>query len=366
MQHEFQHEEEKPEAFLPTTQQTAQYDIFAERSALPQVTPEMEEAFARVRRRKKVRTVNEARAVAALRPPEAVPLLIGALRHRRADVRQAAGEVLLGFGEPAYTALLTSLLSKNLREREMAAWCLGEWGNPHAATHLLHALKSVLNTGKQSTWIVVLLVVTCAYLLVFVIPVLLANGSMRDTSRLQKNIVQALGKLGNVQAVAQLAELAGKGDRRPYALPAMARTALAQLLPHTWGMQAHEAHFLGAEAIPKLARLLSQQDDTLTLSILKTLQAVGDARAIPSVAYLQRQSNLSAVLRPEVEKTLAILHLRASQIDASMTLLRGSSAPAIAPDQLLRPAEPTPLQTPPDQLLRAATPAEYDLGEEKS
>lgn len=102
------------------------------------------------------------------------------------------------------------------------------------------------------------------------------------------------------------------------------------------------------------------QDAELTLLLLKTLEQVGDAHAIPSVRKLTKLGSWGAYqdvrnaerINRAAEACLPYLEERIEPTQHSDTLLRPSDiAQVAAPDTLLRPAYSLS-DTPPEQLLR--------------
>ena len=90
-------------------------------------------------------------------------------------------------------------------------------------------------------------------------------------------------------------------------------------------------------------------DRALTLAILRALQQIGDASAIPAVERLARSK---FDVRSEAEECLEYLRNQADQKRQAQTLLRASdSAIATRPEHMLRPANPE-IDAAPEQLLR--------------
>ena len=95
----------------------------------------------------------------------------------------------------------------------------------------------------------------------------------------------------------------------------------------------------------------------LCVSILKALEQVGDAGAIPTVQWVAstrtRRIALLQVQQAAIE-CLPMLQANCGNVEATKTLLRASQAETAAPNTLLRPASGTGT-TDSQQLLRAAT-----------
>jgi len=71
----------------------------------------------------------------------AIPALCETLRDRKVDVRRAAAEVLVKFGQPAVDSLIYSLNDEDAGARQTAAWALGKIGDPWCAGPLCDALR---------------------------------------------------------------------------------------------------------------------------------------------------------------------------------------------------------------------------------
>ena len=92
------------------------------------------------------------------------------------------------------------------------------------------------------------------------------------------------------------------------------------------------------------------------LAILKALEQIGDAAAIPAVEHLANGYAYSAnqrALKAAAQECLPLLRANFGSVEANKTLLRASSAENAAPETLLRASEPAP-DTKPEELLRAA------------
>jgi HEAT repeat protein len=70
----------------------------------------------------------------------AIPALCDTLRDRKADVRRAAAEVLVKFGQPAVDSLIYSLNDEDPGARQTSAWALGMIGDPWCLGPLCDAL----------------------------------------------------------------------------------------------------------------------------------------------------------------------------------------------------------------------------------
>jgi len=70
----------------------------------------------------------------------AIPALCDTLRDRKTDVRRAAAEVLVKFGQPAVDSLIYSLNDEDPGARQTATWALGKIGDPWCLGPLCDAL----------------------------------------------------------------------------------------------------------------------------------------------------------------------------------------------------------------------------------
>ena len=169
-----------------------------------------------------------------------------------------------------------------------------------------------------------------------------------------------LARLGGVQAIpALLMALQVPGDKtRGQALYA----ALTSLLPQ---MKASDARLLTPAARRDLHISLTsayfggglfQRWDPFHIAILKALEQVGDAKAIPTV---ERLANMKArtperkALKQAAIECLPMLQANSGEVETSRTLLRASHAADARPDTLLRPASGSG-QTDSAELLRGA------------
>lgn len=121
-------------------------------------------------------------------------------------------------------------------------------------------------------------------------------------------------------------------------------------------LRADQAELLTKKQKQALLTLLQTPyaDFELMLSILKALEQVGDADAIPVVERLAEQS--VAKVRRAAEECLIYLHQRVEMNQQAQTLLRAAENQAIPPETLLRPALSLAEDTPPHELLRSLGP----------
>ena len=182
-------------------------------------------------------------------------------------------------------------------------------------------------------------------------PLVFLCSPINDSDRnyvVQMAAAETLAKLQLPESVGDLAK-AGRWENR---ISNLTRDALTMLLP-TFA----EDHYgkLGAGATPELCALLFHRDasDALKRLILEALAKVGDGRAVEPVEKLAQRFAETPELTEFAVSILPILTARREQENASSALLRGSSAPPVATEQLLRPASAPPV-TPPELLLRPA------------
>lgn len=146
----------------------------------------------------------------------------------------------------------------------------------------------------------------------------------------------------------------------------MALRTVRRLLPT---LRADHALLLTPRQRTLLVSLLRDplHDPERTLLILRALEQVGGAEAIPAVQNLTalqephvrgwRNSSADRIrIRAAAEACLPFLHANAKRETCRMILLRAAGpTPASAPDVLLRPAMPASTNVPTEQLLRAIT-----------
>jgi hypothetical protein len=171
---------------------------------------------------------------------------------------------------------------------------------------------------------------------------------------------EELTRVGGVEAVGPLLELLGT-PKRPRQLKPLF-VALIQLLPQ---MKASDAAMLTVGQRKLLYALLknglnvyARPDLLLTyrLAVLKALEQIGDADAIPLVMHLANGKARTArqkALKAAAIECLPLLQVNFSRVEATKTLLRASAPENASPKTLLRPVEYTP-DANPKQLLHAA------------
>ena len=171
--------------------------------------------------------------------------------------------------------------------------------------------------------------------------------------------VKELTGVGGVEAIGALLELLGAPKAPRQVAPLI--VALTQLLPQ---MRANDAGLLTKGQRRLLnsnlksgfnGRLDSVMTLNYRLAILKALEQVGDAAAIPVVSHLangKARTTDQKTLKAAALECLPLLQSNFGGVEANQTLLR-ASAPEQAPATLLRPATFTP-DAAPKELLRPA------------
>jgi hypothetical protein len=158
---------------------------------------------------------------------------------------------------------------------------------------------------------------------------------------------QVLAEQDDIRIVGALAE----ARSFPIAQEAVTQ-ALIRLLPR---MKASDAHLLNAEQKKALYTGLASTEEALILTILKSLEQIGDGSALPYVeklAYPSEKAKVSEEVQEAARACLPFLTERAAEEQNRSTLLRASDGITTQPGELLRPAAATE-ETDPKLLLRA-------------
>jgi hypothetical protein len=174
-------------------------------------------------------------------------------------------------------------------------------------------------------------------------------------SEAHKEKLAALSNLTDVHLVGPLCEVAVSTNRD---MRLLAQDALIRMLPR---LQASDAARFTAEQRASLYGLLYANDFGLVRIVLKSLEQIGDGKALPYVQNLASGRYLAARdlrVRVIAEGCLPFLEERARQQQISETLLRPVSDGSA--DTLLR-ATAEAADTPPRQLLRAAQSPHEDV-----
>jgi len=175
-----------------------------------------------------------------------------------------------------------------------------------------------------------------------------------------RKTTMALAQVDDIQMIGPLIDrlrtsnLVERGVRRPRRV---VRQALMRLLPR---LQASDATRLTPLQKARLAQYLGhlallQRDKEFQIVILRALEQVGDAQAVPIVEkIIQRKPHWSAQeqVHAAAVECLPFLLQRAQEENSRQTLLRSTSGGDERGGQLLRPAEAVK-EIDPHQLLRA-------------
>ncbi len=171
--------------------------------------------------------------------------------------------------------------------------------------------------------------------------------------RASKTIAAIISEQEDTRFVGLALEMLSRSDAPPQNRGYISAT-LCRLLPR---MRADQRDLLTREQQRLLLIPLKSpmKNRALTLAVLKGLEQIGDAWAIPAVRELTDYWNgPSWGVGNAALECLAFLELRAAQSLEAKTLLRASEpADARAPDVLVRPACGPLSDTPPEHLLRA-------------
>jgi hypothetical protein len=170
-------------------------------------------------------------------------------------------------------------------------------------------------------------------------------------SRRQKEAAQKLACHDDPSTVAWLVSFLAWSDRD---VQAASIRALTRLLPR---LRASDAYLLEGEWRQRLYETLNsdyvRREPDFVIAVLKALEQIGDAAALPYVHHLAQGSPRTAN-RKRVQAAawdcLPFLQTRIEQQHSRQTLLRAAS-PDVAPETLLRPAAAAPVADP-DELLR--------------
>ena len=165
-----------------------------------------------------------------------------------------------------------------------------------------------------------------------------------------KRFVKELAGIQDARAIGLLAEALTLNDDD---LKRVVREAMMQSLPL---LQASDSALISPEQRGYLYKALYTMNADFVLALLKALEQVGDAKAIPYVEKLaagEYTAKISKKVREEAKVCLEFLRQRAPHQEANETLLRAARSQAATPETLLRPAVSNS-ETLSEQLLRAA------------
>ncbi len=157
----------------------------------------------------------------------------------------------------------------------------------------------------------------------------------------------------DLRAIGPLAEIYWLRD-----IPDSVSGALTRLLRVQTQMQVSAAFTeRQRRCLHRILALKKRDEIDLQLAILDFVETFGDVRALPAVRAIVEDQTRSPRLQTTALRCQAMLHAQQAATAKSQTLLRGATAPAPAPEQLLHPAGIVS-EPPPEQLLRAVTNAD--------
>ena len=268
--------------------------------------------------------------------PEPVDAEISALVKRLNSLNSkkvnAAVSQLIDYGDVGVEALLSALNNREMRRKRHK--------NIVVASYLFCSFTTVLLAGMFGY-----------HGLPFLGPVLItALLVVSAASNAQRQGAQLLAKLDNIRAVNLLTDALMWQDKE---VARSAREALVRLLPR---LKQSDVEYLTLDRRKILLKQFNslKANPELLLAILKAMEQVGGAEAIPTVSRLAAGRGLNSK-RPGIQAAaqvcLPYLQARAEGRELRDTLLRSSSAAEVAPETLLRPA-PATSEEPANELLR--------------
>ncbi len=176
-------------------------------------------------------------------------------------------------------------------------------------------------------------------------------------SRQYRQSTRVLAQADDVRLVGPLIDRLGPG-RKGRSVRRMVRQALTNLLPR---LKASDASLLTARQKGRLVRHLAQlalfqRDKEFQIAILRALEQIGGAEALPVVEGMTHRTPRWAdqvQVHDAAVECLQYLRQRASEEESHRTLLRSADRDVSDDRMLLHPAGGTPAADP-DVLLRAA------------
>ena len=159
-------------------------------------------------------------------------------------------------------------------------------------------------------------------------------------------VIRALAWRDDLRVIGPLCERMNEADEDSLW---RAQLTLKDLLPR---LRPADAALLTPEQKLRLCQLLHTHDAQMCVAALQAIAHVGDGRALPQVEALTHSAQLE--IWQAALAALPALQERARREQESHTLLRGSSAPIMGGDILLRPAPPVHAANP-AELLRAVS-----------
>jgi hypothetical protein len=170
--------------------------------------------------------------------------------------------------------------------------------------------------------------------------------------RVNRHVGGSLEHLDNKWCAGELIEIAGAAGQletfRPTEAGREARAVLVRLLPR---LSREDGRLLSANQRKILYRQLvgwRHGDEDYVVAVLKALEQIGDAQAIPAVVRLtklQGSGEETERLRVAALACLSALRERVDRAEDGKSLLRPASPIEVAEDNLLRPADGSPNAT---------------------
>lgn len=206
-------------------------------------------------------------------------------------------------------------------------------------------MRRVVSIGKYAAAVAVLLLYTLLFghsvsigmgiILIILNDFVYTTLSMRKTRAFQRGMSVALSQFDHLSLVGPLLDMYNLGDRESI------EPALTRLLPQ---LQATDAAKLNAHQRERLYHQLDMSDSRLLyehaniefiLAILKSLEQIGDEKALAHVEPLARKAR-NARIREAAQACLPFLQARSEQERIRMNLLRPADA-ANRQEELMRP-----------------------------
>ncbi len=278
------------------------------------------------------------------------PQIIRRMGSEDARERGEAQRELQQCGLNTIEALFALLNAEHQRRRKMRR--VIEVGK-YAVCGALFALYAVLFRHLPS--------VSMAVILTILNDFVCTTLSMRKTRAFQRGMTVALSQFDHLSLVGPLLDMYYSGERE------LVKSTLTRLLPQ---LQATDAAKLNAHQRERLYRQLDMCDSRLLykaaniefiLAILKSLEQIGDEKALAHVEPLARKAR-NARIREAAQNCLPYLQARNEQERARMNLLRSADA-ANRPEELMRPVSYN-VDDNAAQLLRVSIPNEASSHEQ--
>lgn len=193
-------------------------------------------------------------------------------------------------------------------------------------------------------------VIGADWTLLFLLMLVVVSYLRERTTPAHRAIASLLGEMKDPRFIGPAVEMVLESNVK--ASNATMNSILRALKRMTRQLRADQSEMLTKKQKQALLTLLQTPyaDFELMVSILKALEQVGDADAIPVVERLTEQS--VEKVRIAAEECLGTLRVRARQNEQAQTLLRACANASIAPETLLRPACAVVNETRREHLLR--------------